>query len=63
MYTTREGNTKTEVTVMKTLKIYNTLIARLECEYDSYSYTESADSYADTLLELMERDYDIDLAE
>ncbi len=63
MYTTREGNTKTEVTVMKTLKIYNTLIARLECEYDSYSYTESADSYADALLELIERDYDIDLAE
>ncbi len=37
MYTTREGKTKTEATAMKTLKIYNTLIARIECDYTDFT--------------------------
>ena len=38
---------------MKTLKIYNTLIARLECSTAATALTESADKYADALLELI----------
>ena len=47
---------------MKTLKIYNTLMATLECEYSNYRYTDSANDYAQALLETLELE-DINLAE
>ncbi len=45
---------------MKTLKIYNTLIARIECDYTDF--TKGAEEYANELEEMLAHD-DTDLAE
>jgi hypothetical protein len=54
------GIQNTEETTMKTLKIYNTLIAQIAC--DSSCFNAPAEEYADALFEALEKD-DTDLAE